>query len=153
VQVNLLMPALQFSIAPWDVSPETDQLCKDILALRSQVSGRLHALAEEAAQKLTPIARPMWWLDPSDPATFTINDQFALGDDVVVAPVVEKGVRSRDVYLPRGRWRDLFKPGEVITGPTLLNDYPAPLDTLPVFERVPEAFIRPAFEAGIAVLD
>jgi alpha-glucosidase (family GH31 glycosyl hydrolase) len=73
----------------------------------------MHALAESAAKNLTPIARPMWWLDPDDEATYAINDQFALGDDIVVAPVVEKGARCRDVYLPTGYWRDMFNPGEV----------------------------------------
>lgn len=29
-----------------------------------------------------PIYRPMWWLSPSDPMTFTINDQFLIGDEV-----------------------------------------------------------------------
>ena len=41
--------------------------------------GRLHALADEAARTLAPIAQPMWWLDPADEHTFQITDQFALG--------------------------------------------------------------------------
>ena len=45
-----------------------------------------------------------------DEVTFTISDQFALGDDLIVAPVVEKGARARDVYLTRGTWRDAFEP-------------------------------------------
>lgn len=146
------MPAMQFSIAPWDLSPEAERLCKATLAQRAQLSGRMHTLAEEAAQKLTPIARPLWWLDPADEATFRVNDQFALGDDIVVAPVVEKGARSRNLYLPRGRWRDLFKPGDVIQGPVLLSDYPAPLDTLPVFEKLSEAAQQPVRGTVASVL-
>lgn len=74
-----------------------------------QVISRLHALADEAAATLTPIARPMWWLDPADEATFTIHDQFALGQDLIVAPVVEKGAVRRNVYLTEGLWRDAFE--------------------------------------------
>ncbi len=44
-----------------------------------------------------------------DEATFAIADQFAMGDDLIVAPVVEKGARARDVYLTRGTWRDAFE--------------------------------------------
>ena len=73
-----------------------------------QVIGRLHVLADLAARTLTPIARPMWWLDPRDEATFTITDQFALGDDFIVAPVVERGATTRDIYLTQGLWRDPF---------------------------------------------
>ena len=50
----------------------------------------------------------MWWLDPHDAATFTIHDQFALGDDLIVAPVVERGATTRDIYLTQGQWRDPF---------------------------------------------
>lgn len=73
-----------------------------------QVIERLHALADEAAATLAPIARPMWWLDPADEATFTIHDQFALGQDMIVAPVVERGAVTRNVYLTAGLWRDAF---------------------------------------------
>ena len=73
-----------------------------------QVLDRLHVLADLAARTLTPMARPMWWLDPRDEATFTIHDQFALGDDFIVAPVVERGATSRNVYLTQGLWRDPF---------------------------------------------
>ena len=50
----------------------------------------------------------MWWLDPRDEATFTIHDQFALGNDLIVAPVVERGATTRDIYLTQGCWRDPF---------------------------------------------
>ena len=76
--------------------------------LPQQVIERLHALADEAAATLAPIARPMWWLDPADEATFTIHDQFALGQDMIVAPVVERGAVTRNVYLTAGLWRDAF---------------------------------------------
>ncbi|KAK9907636.1 hypothetical protein WJX75_007337 [Coccomyxa subellipsoidea] len=136
-QVNALMPAMQFSIAPWDLSPETARLCAAALQLRKQVIERLHALADEAAATLAPIARPMWWLDPADEATFTIHDQFALGQDMIVAPVVERGAVTRNVYLTAGLWRDAFDQGsQTWEGPCWIEDLDAPLSKLPCFERV-----------------
>jgi alpha-glucosidase (family GH31 glycosyl hydrolase) len=35
----------------------------------------------------------------------SIKDQFVLGNDIIVAPVVEKGARSRSVVLPKGEWK------------------------------------------------
>ena len=55
-----------------------------------QLTGVLLRLANEAAFALKPICRPLWFIDPEDPVTYTICDQYALGDDVIVAPVVEK---------------------------------------------------------------
>ncbi len=51
-----------------------------------------------------------------------------------VAPVLQKGVVSRDVYLPQGTWTD-FWSGKVFKGGSVIN-YPAPLDVLPVFIRI-----------------
>ena len=41
-QLNALMPALQFSIAPWDLSEETARLCAEAVALRKKVCHCTH---------------------------------------------------------------------------------------------------------------
>ena len=46
------------------------------------------------------------WLDPHDAETYRIQDQFAIGNDVIVAPVVTRGATTRDVYLTEGQWVD-----------------------------------------------
>jgi len=71
---------------------------------------------------------------PEDQNTYPINDQFFLGPDILVAPVVYDGMRSRDVYLPAGIWVD-FWTDEEFSGPMLLEQYPAPLERIPVFRR------------------
>ena len=48
-----------------------------------------------------------------------ISDQFLLGDNLLVAPVIEKGVNSREVIIPEGKWK--YIDGQVIEGPTLIN--------------------------------
>jgi hypothetical protein len=134
-QANALMPAMQFSIAPWDLGREAEGLVAGALALRARLEGVLLALAEEAAAELTPICRPLWMLAPADSHTWAIADQFALGQDVIVAPVVHRGARRRDVYLTEGRWRSLAAPAAVLEGGRWLRGLPAPLDCLPVFVR------------------
>jgi alpha-glucosidase (family GH31 glycosyl hydrolase) len=47
-----------------------------------------------------PIIRPLLWLSPEDETTHTIWDQYAIGDKIIVAPVMAKGQTCRDVYLP-----------------------------------------------------
>ena len=148
------MPALQFSVPPWDVSGPSGpasrvvDLCRAATRTRSVFVPVIHALADEAAQTLQPIARPLWWLAPrGHPAALEIDDQFALGDDVVVAPVVDRGARSRDVWLPPGTWRAVgaslaegggIGPGSgpLHEGPVWLRGLDAPLEMLPVFVRV-----------------
>jgi alpha-glucosidase (family GH31 glycosyl hydrolase) len=75
----------------------------------------------------------MWWLSPNDSETFAIDDQFAVGDDMIVAPVVQKGALSRTVYLPSGSWREYGSNAVISGGQRITVD--APLDKLPVFIR------------------
>ena len=54
-----------------------------------------------------PIVRPLWWNYPYDDIAQSTDSEFLLGDDILVAPVVEKGARTRAIYLPAGTWEDL----------------------------------------------
>jgi myogenesis-regulating glycosidase len=133
-QANALMPAMQFSIAPWDLGKEAESLVASVLELRHRLEGQLLSLADEAAHTLMPICRPLWMLAPGDQQTYEVQDQFALGNDVIVAPVVHRGARRRDIYLTAGAWRDMHD-GAFVEGGRWLHDVPTPLDKLPVFVR------------------
>ena len=143
-QVNALMPAIQFSIAPWDVGADALALTRDCLSIRERIVPRMLALANEAGESLEPPCRPLWWLDPHDEETYAILDQFAIGDEIVVAPVVERGAVARDVYLPRGRWVELDAADDddagrdAIEGGQWLRGVHAPLSKLPCYVRVRE---------------
>jgi alpha-glucosidase (family GH31 glycosyl hydrolase) len=63
-QASALMPAVQLSIAPWDLGPRAAELVREALALRTRCAGLIERLAHEAASALVPICRPMWMLDP-----------------------------------------------------------------------------------------
>lgn len=57
-----------------------------------------------------------------------------MGSDIIIAPVLEKGKISRDIYLPRGKWKD-GNLHAIFEGPTTIKNYPAPLEILPYFIR------------------
>jgi alpha-glucosidase len=115
-QVHALMPMMQFSVAPWRVLPtEMAQYCLDAAKLHSKFGGEILAKAQDAARTGEPIVRSLSWSWPGlgyEPVT----DQFMIGEDLMVAPVVEKGVRQRSIVFPPGKWLG-FK-GETITGPS-----------------------------------
>jgi alpha-D-xyloside xylohydrolase len=71
---------------------------------------------------------------PDDPRAWEVDDQFLLGPDVLVAPVLAAGATARDVHLPAGaRWTDAAT-GEVHEGGRTVRAA-APLDVVPVFLR------------------
>ena len=54
-----------------------------------------------------PIVRPMWWLDPTNENLFNVSDQFIVGEDILVAPILDpvpSDSYTRNVYLPEGEW-------------------------------------------------
>lgn len=126
------MPIIQFSLAPWDYGEECANLCARYARFHSELSARTRQIASEP----TPIVRPLWWIAPTDEAALVCNDSYLIGDDLLVAPIIEEGARARDIYLPNGRWRSYWNGEEIHEGGVWLRDYPAPLDVLPLFERV-----------------
>ena len=62
-----------------------------------------------------------------------IKDQFLLGDSILVAPVLEKGKRTRSVVFPAGNWQG--DDGSTVTGPTDI-EIKVPLARLPWYRRV-----------------
>jgi myogenesis-regulating glycosidase len=53
----------------------------------------------------------------------------------LVAPVIEEGKISRSIYLPKGKWRDGNDDTKVYEGKIWIENYSAPLGTLPFFIR------------------
>lgn len=143
-QASALMPLLQFSVGPWHFDDETVRLCREAAELHVKFSPYIYQLAKAASSSGEPIMRSLWYQVPADPNTYQISDEFMLGGDVVVAPVVIQGAIARDIYLPEGQWRDLRTGRSVESG--WHRGYAAALDVLPVFVR---ADSRVAHELGI----
>ncbi len=74
--------------------------------MRKRMTPYLVCYAQEARENGYPMVRPLAVQFPTDPETWKITDQFMLGDEVLVAPVLAAGGR-RSVYFPRGVWTDL----------------------------------------------
>lgn len=118
---------------PWDFDAATQR--------RWTAAARLHARATPLLRRLwrafvrtgVPMTRPLWLVDPRGARGPRGDDEWLLGDDLLVAPVVAEGARTRPVRLPPGCWRHHG------TGPRLAGartvTVAAPLDELPWFAR------------------
>jgi len=132
-QASALMPMMQFSAAPWRVLDSTHLAAvKQAVALRKAHTPYIMELARRAARTGEPIVRPMEYDFPHE-GLAEVTDQFMVGDRFLVAPVLERGAISRGVRLPSGRWR--APDGTVMKGGRAVR-ISAPLDALPVFERL-----------------
>lgn len=72
-----------------------------------------------------PILRPLVWNWPNLTDVVQIEDQFMLGDHVMVAPVLKPGVSERSVYLPEGLWYKYHTREKVMGGIRLVESAPS----------------------------
>ncbi|XP_046749481.1 myogenesis-regulating glycosidase isoform X2 [Diprion similis] len=135
LQTNVFMPSLQYSFAPWDFDDETVTVSKKYTDLHAEITPTIIRLMKKAVDTGAPLNPPIWWVDPTNRVAHRIKDEFLLGEEILVAPVIEEDAIQRDIYLPKGSWKDAITD-EIHTGPLWLKNYPAPLDVLPYFYKI-----------------
>jgi alpha-D-xyloside xylohydrolase len=100
-------------------------------------------LMRQAHEEGAPPMRPLFYDFPADATCWGIEDQFMFGPDLLVAPVLFEGARSRRVYFPAGTgWCDGWTDEELAGGQWIEAD--APLERIPLYVRAGRALpIRP----------
>ncbi|MDB6110825.1 MAG: alpha-glucosidase [Pedosphaera sp.] len=118
---------------PWAFGPKVESICRRYIELRYQLLPYLYGLFVEAHHHGTPIMRPLFWHYQDDAAAVAAGDQFMLGPDLLVAPILRQGATARSVYLPHGNWFNFWTGESHAGGRNILA--PAPVDVIPLFVR------------------
>ena len=135
LQIQCLSPMIQFSGSPWRVlSPGGQEIVRKMLKLRERFAPRIVAMAVECGKTGIPMLRSMDFQFPGCGYELVL-DQFMMGDELLVAPVVEGGAKARKVVVPSGTWK--ADDGSVVVGPKTIT-VETPLERLPYFERQEE---------------
>ena len=129
-QVHALCPMMQFSASPWRVlNKEHQQIIRDTVATRQKFAARFVDLARASGHTGEPMLRNLEYNYPGM-GYAAVSDQFMMGTDLLVAPVVEKGQTERKVVIPPGTW--IADDGETVVGPKTIT-VKVPLSRLPYF--------------------
>jgi len=133
---------------PWDprLAAGTEAKWGRLAELHNRAVPLIRKLWAAYPQTGIPPAAPLWLMFPGDARAATVKDEWMVGRDLLVAPVLEQGATARSVYFPAGCWR-AADTGETHTGPTR-ESTTAPLDRLPYFNRcgtdpIAAASVRP----------
>jgi len=119
----------------WSYGEKVYEICKSYIELRESMRDYIRSLMEEAHEKGSPVIRTLFYEFPEDKDAWEIEDEYMFGSKYLVAPILKLGQRERKVYLPKGaKWlcntdKEIYEGGTEVT-------VPAPLETMPVFERV-----------------
>lgn len=119
---------------PWLFGTEAEKNCRAAIELKYQLFPYIYTYAREAHDKGLPLMRALLLEYPNDPQTFSVDDQFFFGKELLVAPVVKKGAQSRKVYLPEGEWID-FNDGKTMYEGEQTISYKTPLSRIPIFVK------------------
>ena len=129
-QVCALAPMMQLSLSPWRVLDERHQAAfSAAVILRQKFVPYIVEQVRHAAATGEPILRPLEYVFPSK-GYAEIKDEFLLGDGILIAPILEKGAKTREVVLPPGDWT--ADDGKTYHGPVRIK-IPTPLERLPYF--------------------
>jgi alpha-D-xyloside xylohydrolase len=118
---------------PWSFDAQTVRLYNALSRLHDRARPLILRLWREAVRTGIPPTRPLWLAYPGDGRAARQDQEWLLGRDVLVAPVIAEGARRRTVYFPRGCWRQPVTR-LLVRGPRT-RTIPAPLSRLPYFVR------------------
>ncbi len=147
LQFGMLSPLVRFhgtsAREPWAFGETVVEQYRKYAALRYSLMEYLYSEAKKCAQDCTPMLRALVLDFPNDPAAETVDDEYLLGRNLLVAPVFSTDP-SRKVYLPAGTaWLHLhtgtwYEGGQYV-------EIDTPIDITPVFLRGGTAtpFIEP----------
>jgi len=118
---------------PWRFGTYYEDIIRSYLKLRYRLLPFLYSTLEEAHRTGVPIFRPLLLNYQSDANTLDIDDEFMVGGDLMVAPILKPAVTGRLVYLPEGLWYDYWTGRQLPGGRMIHAD--APLETVPLYVR------------------
>jgi len=141
-----------FEVVPQDraqiFDPAVLPVWRRYAKLRTQLYPYLDAAERTYNRSGLPLMRSLALVYPDDAQALAQEDEYLFGPDLLVAPVVSSGKTQRSVYLPAGRWVDLWRSSryveksgslapkrpQILTGGRSV-DLPAPLEELPMLVR------------------
>lgn len=119
---------------PWTYGGDYERSNRAAIELRYRLLPYLYTLFAQNEKSGLPPLRPLWFDYPQDVDAALVADEYLVGRDLLVAPVLVQNQRARSVYLPKGdRWVDWWTGTRYDGGLTIKID--APLDRLPLFVR------------------
>ncbi|KAG5263471.1 hypothetical protein AALO_G00265190 [Alosa alosa] len=120
---------------PWLFGPENTALIREAVRQRYALLPYWYQQFYQAYRTGQPVMRPLWVEYPKDTATFTMDDQFLIGKDLLVHPVTEEGSRGVTAYLPgHGEvWYDVHTFQKHNGAQSLY--IPVTMSSIPVFQR------------------
>jgi len=118
---------------PWSFGKKATERSREAINLRYRLLQYLYTAFHEYVTDGTPVLKPMVYFDQADPEAGRHPDEFVVGGQLLVSPVLKKGQKQKEVYLPGESWYHYWDD-ERLAG-TKTHKIDAPLDRIPLFVK------------------
>lgn len=118
---------------PWAFGEDVERILKKYIKMRYELFPYLYTLFFQSHKSGIPMMRPLLMYDQNDENLYNINDEFMVGNSMIVAPITEPNTTWRSVYFPQGKWIDVRNEKKYNGKRVYKID--APLDEIPVFVK------------------
>lgn len=129
---------------PWVYGEQITDIVRRFLNLRYMLIPYLYTLSWQSCQTGLPIVRPLFWENLQDKELWDTQDEFLLGNSLLVSPILYENANNRQIILPSGIWYSYWDDRQY-NGPIQFN-YPCSKETIPIF--VKGGTILPMVENG-----
>lgn len=118
---------------PWSFDEEVLSITKKFVELRYQLLPYIYTMYYTYVTKGVPMIKPLVYFDQDDHHTHYRSDEYIFGDQILVCPVQEPNALGRRMYVPNGKWYNMWTQELVNGGKEMWVD--APLDSMPLFVK------------------
>jgi alpha-glucosidase (family GH31 glycosyl hydrolase) len=119
---------------PWGYGAQAESIARQFIRLRYQLLPYIYTMAYVNQTTGLPLARPLFFLDSSEPSLLNLGTEYMWGDQFLVSPVVTAGQINMNVFLPAGvTWVDYWS-GQRHQGGQYIS-VSTPLGTMPLFVK------------------
>ncbi len=116
---------------PWSFGEKTVDIVRKTLELRYKLLPYMYTTFYQYISNYMPMTRPLAYVYQDDEIAITKEDEFLLGDNILVCPVSQPNTSSQSMYLPKGEWFDFYTQKNTHGGEII--DVPVTIETIPVF--------------------
>ena len=108
-------------------------MARNVVNQRYQLLPYNYNLAWQQASNGTALIRPMFFSDFTDSNLQKATNQYMWGDALLIAPVLEAGAKTRELYLPKANWYNFYNNSQSAGG--IWKTDTVTLETMPVYVK------------------
>ena len=135
---NIDPNAFSFASEPALMEEPYRTYCKQAIQLRYALLPYNYTLAYKQATQAAPLVAPLYYYYQNDTTAVSIGNQFMWGENILVAPVLQKNSTQQNVYLPKGNWYKIANSLQATSNNTMYtgwNNIATSINEIPIFVK------------------